>query len=105
MYCHDIHVQVQVSSSIDGHGFCTHLEAMPIHAHLETIPTHAHPCPPMNNNIEPMPTQNPWAWVGSGMGVRIENYTQCRALFHMHLPYAQIQTLQNEVVERIENIP
>ena len=42
---HDIQVQVQVSSSIDGHGFCTHLEAMPIHTHLETIPTHAHPKP------------------------------------------------------------
>src|ERR1700684_1120128 len=25
--------------------------------------TDAHPCPPMNNNIAPMPTQNPWAWV------------------------------------------
>jgi hypothetical protein len=24
--------------------------------------TDAHPCPPMNNNIAPMPTQNPWAW-------------------------------------------
>jgi len=36
--------------------------------------TNAHPCPPMNNNITPMPTQNPWAWVGMGMG------TQCRAL-------------------------
>ena len=23
--------------------------------------THAHPCPPMNNNIAPMPFQNPWA--------------------------------------------
>jgi hypothetical protein len=23
----------------------------------------AHPCPPMNNNIAPMPTQNPCAWV------------------------------------------
>jgi hypothetical protein len=32
----------------------------------------AHPCPPMNNNTAPMPTQNPWAWVGMG--------TQCRAL-------------------------
>jgi hypothetical protein len=27
----------------------------------------------MNNNIAPMPTQNPWVWVGMGMG------TQCRA--------------------------
>jgi hypothetical protein len=33
MYWHDIHVQVQVSNNIDGHGLCTHLEAMPIHAH------------------------------------------------------------------------
>jgi hypothetical protein len=24
--------------------------------------TDAYPCPPMNNNIAPMPTQNPWAW-------------------------------------------
>ena len=24
--------------------------------------TNAHPCPPMNNNTAPMPTQNPWAW-------------------------------------------
>jgi hypothetical protein len=38
--------------------------------------TDAHPCPPMNNNIAPMPTQNPWAWVGMGMGMG----TQCRAL-------------------------
>ena len=37
-------------------------------------PIYAHPCLPMNNNIAPMPTQNPWAWVGMGMG------TQCRAL-------------------------
>jgi hypothetical protein len=33
MYWHDIQVQVQVSNNIDGHGLCTHLEAMPIHAH------------------------------------------------------------------------
>jgi hypothetical protein len=26
--------------------------------------TNAHPCPLMNNNIAPMPTQDPWAWVG-----------------------------------------
>ena len=25
--------------------------------------TDAHPRPPMNNNIAPMPTQNPWAWI------------------------------------------
>ena len=36
--------------------------------------TNAHPCPPTNNNIAPMPTQNPWVQVGMGMG------TQCRAL-------------------------
>ena len=24
--------------------------------------TDAHSCPPTNNNIAPMPTQNPWAW-------------------------------------------
>jgi hypothetical protein len=63
MYWHDIHVQVQVSSNIDGHGFCTHLEAMPIHAHLETIPTHAHPKP-----------------MGMGMGARY------RALHYKHHP-------------------
>jgi hypothetical protein len=40
--------------------------------------THAHPCPPMNNNIAPMPTQNPWVWVGMGMGMGMG--TQCRAL-------------------------
>jgi hypothetical protein len=32
----------------------------------------------MNNNIEPMPTQNPWAWVHLGMGMGMG--TQCRAL-------------------------
>jgi hypothetical protein len=31
--------------------------------------TDANPCPPMNNNIAPMPTQNPWAWVGMGMSM------------------------------------
>ena len=36
--------------------------------------TDAHPCPPMNNNIAPMPTQNPWARVGMGMD------TQCKVL-------------------------
>jgi hypothetical protein len=40
--------------------------------------TDARPCPPMNNNIAPMPTQNPWAWVGMGMGMG----TQCRALVY-----------------------
>jgi hypothetical protein len=38
-------------------------------------------CPPMNNNIAPMPTQNPWAWVGMGMG------TQCRALMPIYVPW------------------
>jgi len=38
--------------------------------------TDAHPCPPMNDNIAPMSTQNPWMGMGMGMG------TQCRALLH-----------------------
>jgi hypothetical protein len=38
--------------------------------------TDAHPCPPMNNNIEPMLAQNPWVWVDMGMGMG----TKCRAL-------------------------
>jgi hypothetical protein len=56
---------------------CT--KPMATHAH------HAHPwiiisrpCPPMNNNIAPMPTQNPWIWVGMGM----DTGTQCRTLLH-----------------------
>jgi hypothetical protein len=40
--------------------------------------TDAHPCPPMNNNIAPMPTQNPWLWVGMGMGMGMG--IQCRAM-------------------------
>jgi hypothetical protein len=40
--------------------------------------TDAHPCPPMNNNIAPMPTLNPWVWVGMGIGMGMG--TQCRAL-------------------------
>ena len=40
-------------------------------------------CPPMNNNIAPMPTQNPWVWVGMGMGMGMG--TQCRALLHTML--------------------
>jgi hypothetical protein len=53
---------------------------MPIHIHLETIPTHAHPCPPMNNNIEPMPTTKSMCMGGFGHG---DGYgTQCRALLH-----------------------
>ena len=52
------------------------------------VPTHAHLCPPMNNNIAPMPTQKPWAWVGMGMG------TQRRALVHIpnKLMYAPFPT-------------
>jgi hypothetical protein len=38
--------------------------------------TDAHPCPTMNNNVAPMPTQNPCTWVGMGMGMG----TRCRAL-------------------------
>ena len=40
--------------------------------------TDAHPCPPMNNNIAPMPTQNPWAWVG--MDMDMGTGTWCSAL-------------------------
>jgi hypothetical protein len=40
--------------------------------------TDAHPCPPMNNNITPMPTQNPWhgwAWVWApNGGLRLTNH-------------------------------
>jgi hypothetical protein len=52
--------------------------------------TNAHPCPPMNNNVAPMPTQNPWAWVGMGMGMG----TRCRALVQRPSQH----TLQNHVV-------
>ena len=45
--------------------------------------TNAHPCPLMNNNIAPMPTQNPWVWVGMGMSMGMG--TQCRALEHLPL--------------------
>ena len=38
----------------------------------------SHPCPPMNNNIAPMPPQNPWVGVGMGMSMG----TQCRALLY-----------------------
>jgi hypothetical protein len=47
----------------------------------------AHPYPPMNNNIAPMPIQNPWAWVGMGMG------TQCRALIETY-PYWERNTYE-----------
>jgi hypothetical protein len=40
--------------------------------------TDSHPYLPMNNNITPMPTQNPWAWVGMGMGMGMG--TQHRAM-------------------------
>ena len=36
------------------------------------------PCPSMNNNLTPMPTQNPWAWAMMGMDMGVG--TQCRAL-------------------------
>jgi hypothetical protein len=70
MYWHDMQVQVQVSSSIDGHGFYTHLEAMPIHTHLETIPTHAYPWTIMSNPCPPKTHEHhirnfgkiPWFW-------------------------------------------
>jgi hypothetical protein len=38
--------------------------------------TDAHPCLPMDNDIAPMSTQNPWVWVGMGMG------TQCKAMLN-----------------------
>jgi hypothetical protein len=47
-----------------------------MHGCTKPMPTHAHPCPLMNNNIAPMPTQNPWVWVSMGMGMS----NQCRAL-------------------------
>ena len=64
-------------------------EFVPILRPHPSAATYAHPCPPMLfklrlkkyniiNNIVPMPTQNPWAWVGIGMGMD----TQCRALLH-----------------------
>ena len=43
----------------------------------------------MNNNIAPMPTQNPWGMggddMGIGMGVGVGVGTQCRALLPTHL--------------------
>jgi hypothetical protein len=52
-----------------------------MHGCTKPMPTHAHPCPLMNNNIAPMPTQNPWVWVGMGMG------TRCRAHVYIHNTY------------------
>jgi hypothetical protein len=80
MYWLDIHVQVQVSSNIDGHGFHTHLEAMPIPTHLETIPTHAHPWRIISN---PCPHKTHghkwvWAWVWApnvGLWFRVTSHT------------------------------
>ena len=43
---------------------------------------HAHPCPPMNLNIAPMPTQNPWAWVLMGVGMGVG--AQCGSLAFGH---------------------
>jgi hypothetical protein len=59
------------------------------HAHPWTIISH--PCPLMNNNIAPMPTQNPWAWVGMGMSMGMG--TQCRALLHTTLesPWSHLE--------------
>jgi hypothetical protein len=48
-----------------------------------------HPCPPMNNNIAPMPTQYPWAWVDMGMGMGMG--TQCRALPHAYTVTRRMQ--------------
>jgi hypothetical protein len=54
--------------------------------------TDAHPCTPINNNIAPMPTQNPWAWMGmdghghgwTWMGMGMGMGTQCRAPVHKY---------------------
>ena len=51
----------------------------------QTTPISNDPCPPMNNNIAPMPTQNRWAWVGMGIG------TQCRALKQIYDDEALLQ--------------
>jgi hypothetical protein len=39
----------------------------------------------MNNNIAPMPTQNPWVWVWVGMGMGMGMGTQCKALHDTHI--------------------
>ena len=78
---------------------CTHTQTTLISNDLcSPMPTHsmicAHPCYSncahvckncnititITNNIAPMPTQNPWAWVGIGMG------TQCRAMLYIPQP-------------------
>ena len=38
------------------------IQIAPMYSKIITLPIISHPCPPMNNNITPMPTQNPWAW-------------------------------------------
>ena len=96
MYCHDIHVQVQVSSNIDGHGFCTHMEAMPIHTHLETIPTHALSSSidghgfcthleamPIHTHLETIPT---WTIISNPCPPKTHGHgRQGRALLHIDL--------------------
>ena len=52
---------------------CTHIQTTPISNDLcPSMSTHSMTC------VNPLPTQNPWAWVGMGMG------TQCRALVKLH---------------------
>ena len=51
----------------------------------------SHSYPPMNYNIAPMPTQNPW--VGMGMG------TQCRALPVTNTLQALTLVVKEEPVE------
>jgi hypothetical protein len=53
--------------------------------------------PTVNNNIAPMPTQNPWVWVGMGMGMGMDMGTQCRALLYSKDAHskAKTQRLQN----------
>ena len=63
-------------------------EFVPIPRAHPSASTYAHPSPPMNNNIAPMPTQNPWAWVGMGMDMDMGMCmgTQCRLMeFSRHL--------------------
>ena len=74
---HRLHAQ-EVASSLEPN---ISFEFVPIPTPQPSIVTHPHPCPPMNKNITPMPTQNPWAWVDMGMG------TQCRAMLFTHANY------------------
>ena len=52
------------------------IQIAPMYSKNVTLSIISHPCPPMNNNISPMPTQNPWAWVGMDIGA------QCRAMMY-----------------------